>query len=500
MGNTSRRKPLFPPSRILPLALTLTLIGLVSTLRLYNEHATTIPWPCQGPSAPPFSSPANYPPLQPDDATIDLVEHTAAYFARYPQTQPIKEQFGERGQRALALKKWLSLSARLGGAARKRVEDAAELAAPSIFPFLANPPDGSQTPLRSLRNRYIPGSRGIVVPAGEKNLRMACHLVASLLHTHDTALPIEIAYAGDADLSPEKRELMAELFPDSDVRFLDVLSVFNDATLDLARGGWAIKPFAVLASSFSEVILADADTVFLQPPEVLFAQPGYVAKGALFFHDRLIDKGRYKGRTEWWKAQVARPSPEVKKSLAWTEGYAEEGDSGVVVVDKGRLGVWIGLLHAAWQNSKAVREKVTYRVTYGDKESWWFGMELTEGGYEFERYYGGVAGWLGDRNGVIDPDNNSKGREVGVCSYVIAHVDEEDKLLWYNGSLLKNKIKDQETFLVPTHWMVNGTWEKGVKGQFSCMRGGRAVELTREERGVLEAAIEEARRVDAVVR
>lgn len=140
-----------------------------------------------------------------------------------------------------------------------------------------------------------------------------------------------------------------------------------------------------------------------------------------------------------------------------------------------------------------MREKVTYSVTYDDKESWWFGMELTEGPYEFERHYGGVAGWLGDRNGVVDPDDD-KGRDIGVCSYVIAHVDARDKLLWYNGSLLKNKIKDQETFLLPTHWMVNGTWEKGVKGMFS-----RAVELTREEREVLKKAVEEAKRVDAVV-
>lgn len=498
MGDSPRRK-LFLPYRILPLAVALALIALLSTLRLYRERATTIPWPCQAPSPPPSPQRISYPPPLPDDGVIDLTEHTAAYFAQYPPTSPIKEQFGERGQRAVALKKWLSLSARVDGAAKKRVDDAIELAAPSIFPFLADPPGDSPTPLKSLRERHVPESRGIVIPAGEKNLRMACHLIASILHIHGTGLPVEIAYAGDADLGPEKRQLVTELFPDKDIRFLDVLSVFNDTTLDLANGGWAIKPFAVLASSFSEVILADADTIFLQKPEVLFSQPGYVAKGALLFHDRLIDKGRYKARTEWWKDQVVNPSPEVEKSLAWTEGYAEEGDSGVVVVDKARLGVWVGLLHAAWQNSKAVREKVTYSVTYGDKESWWFGMELTEGPYEFERYYGGVAGWLGDRDGAVDPSDD-KGRDIGVCSYVIAHVDAGDKLLWYNGSLLKNKIKDQETFLVPTHWMVNGTWEKGVKGVFSCMRGGRAIELTAGERAVLERAVEEARRVDAVVR
>ena len=41
------------------------------------------------------------------------------------------------------------------------------------------------------------------------------------------------------------------------------------------------------------------------------------------------------------------------------EGYAEEGDSGVVVADKSRLGVLIGLLHIAWQNTRDVREAYT---------------------------------------------------------------------------------------------------------------------------------------------
>jgi alpha 1,3-mannosyltransferase len=43
-----------------------------------------------------------------------------------------------------------------------------------------------------------------------------------------------------------------------------------------------------LASSFQQAILMDADTVFLQAPEVLFSQPTYLEKGALFFQDRTL--------------------------------------------------------------------------------------------------------------------------------------------------------------------------------------------------------------------
>src|SRR5690606_34401938 len=116
-----------------------------------------------------------------------------------------------------------------------------------------------------------------------------------------------------------------------------------------------------------------------------------------------------------------------------------------------------------------VRDQVTYRITYGDKETWWFGLELAEGGYAFEQYYGGVAGWVGEREGPADPGADVVNPKV--CSYVIAHADEDDGLLWYNGSLLKNKVKAAGEYLVPTHWMVNGTWDKGNKGQYSCMGG-----------------------------
>jgi len=38
-------------------------------------------------------------------------------------------------------------------------------------------------------------------------------------------------------------------------------------------------------------------------------------------------------------------------------------------------------------------------------------------------------------------------------------------LLWFNGSLLKNKEIDSLEFDVPTEWMIDGTWEKGATKQ-----------------------------------
>jgi Mannosyltransferase putative len=94
-----------------------------------------------------------------------------------------------------------------------------------------------------------------------------------------------------------------------------------------------------------------------------------------------------------------------------------------------------------------VREEITYKITYSDKESWWFGFELSDIPFTFENHYTAIAGYLE----VDEIDKTER-----ACSFTIAHTDENDKLLWYNGSLLKNKAIDALAFEVLTHWMMSG--------------------------------------------
>lgn len=86
-----------------------------------------------------------------------------------------------------------------------------------------------------------------------------------------------------------------------------------------------------------------------------------------------------------------------------------------------------------------------------------------------------------------------------VCSFVIAHPDEEDKLLWYNGSLLKNKLADPHNYEVPIFWMMDGKWEKGGKKDMSCMVDERAWWLSGDEISVLQHSIELAVQVDELL-
>ncbi|KAG6360987.1 hypothetical protein INS49_009206 [Diaporthe citri] len=476
--------------------LTIVVLSIFWTSYAGSIHglgvSTSRPLLNNGPDAasrPPPSAPVD--PLLPiSDAEADLIELASQFFVDYPLQKPYTKRFGELGGRLQVLRKWIEMSEKAGpGPQTDRVMAATEAVTASAFPFLVNN-STSTTPLADLSQRFtVP--RGIVIPTGNKTFRFACHLIVGLRRVFKTTLPIQVVYAGNTDLPEEKRDALESLatfrtesgeVEHGDDSFLDATEVFDDATLKLAYGGWAIKAFAALASKFTEVILLDADAVFFQDPISLLQQKDYQKHGALFFHDRLLWQYDFKERHQWWHSQVIH-----------------EGLGRVVVVDKSRLDVVLGLLHVAWQNTKDVREETTYKMTYGDKEAWWFGFELANATYAFEKHYGGIVGW-GRNNPQLTSTANANatlGQPDKVCSFVISHVDESDKLLWYNGGLLKNKITNKREFEVPTHWMMDAEWEKGAsKPDMSCMKRGTAMELADVEKDIIKRSIKEAQIVD----
>lgn len=440
--------------------------------------------------------------------TTDLVQ----YFEDFPLDPPYKERFGELGRRTRLLRDLLvSADNNHAPSQRNTLLDIVDKTALILYPFLkaprTNPP--SVGGLSHLRSTIVPGSVGIVIPAGNNNVRFAAHLISSLRNVLNSELPIQIVYAGDGDLSAANRHFLSELVASSGqaLDFLNILTVFDDSTLKLREGGWAIKPFAVLGSRFEKVILLDSDAVFLQKPEALLDHPGFQRSGALLFRDRLLWQHAFSDRHQWWHSQIKRPSGELNTSLVWTQEYAEEGDSGVVVVDKSRTDVFMGLLHICWQNSNDVREEITYKITYGDKETWWMGFELAGSSYEMEKHYGAIVGWETEiesesENSEDEVQSRADRSTKKVCSFVIAHVDEQDKLIWYNGGLLKNKkiAEMKHEYAVPDRWMVDGEWQKGAtREDMSCMVGEVMHDLTAEEMSRLEKSIEEAKRIDVAL-
>lgn len=196
---------------------------------------------------------------------------------------------------------------------------------------------------------------GIVLAAGQGNMVLAAHAIRTLRNVVNTTLPIQVSYAGDDDLPADKRQELLTL--DSTLELLNVLDYYNESVAGLISGGYAMKPFAALASSFEKVIIIDADTIFMQRPDEWFDEYEDLKRtGTLFFHDRAFG-GR---RTTDWVKDVLReggrePSATLNSSMFWQEELEHQQESGVVFFNKAVPGAFMSLLFTTYMNTQPVR-------------------------------------------------------------------------------------------------------------------------------------------------
>lgn len=180
--------------------------------------------------------------------------------------------------------------------------------------------------LMTLHAQLWSGGRGIVFTGGD---HQASYLLTSIKSIREMGcdLPVEVMYLGDDDLGEENRDKLEAI---DGVMTRDLSPMVNDAGWKLA--GWALKPFAIMLSSFREAIFIDADSLFLRDPATLFLDPDYQAKGALFFKDRIIQPDSKKA---WLKQILPMPvSSQIRKNRFWTGESSHMQESGVVVIDK----------------------------------------------------------------------------------------------------------------------------------------------------------------------
>ncbi|KAF7121640.1 hypothetical protein CNMCM5793_009111 [Aspergillus hiratsukae] len=301
----------------------------------------------------------------------------------------------------------------------------------------------------TLHAQFWNASRGIVFTAGDSQ---APYLLTSIESIRQLGcdLPIEVMYLGDDDLSAASR---VELEDMPGVVTRDMSPMVNDDGWKLR--GWAAKPFAILLSTFREVIFIDADSLFLQNPADLFLHQGYQDTGALFFKDRLFMPGSKK---EWLKA-ILPPniSKKVKSSRLWTGESTHMQESGVVVVDKWRH--FIALLLVTRMNgpdrdgSKEDGRVGVYDMVFGDKETFWLGWELV-GDTDYV-FHGGDAAVMGkvevSPKLEISTDNSTANDRLEdtnshftICAPQILHLGEDGRPMWFNGWILPNKFSQDD--------------------------------------------------------
>lgn len=328
--------------------------------------------------------------------------------------------------------------------------------------------------------------RGIVMSVGEGNVRFALHFLDNLRTVLHSRLPVEIFYYGDEDLPSNWRAVFESRYADVQCIDLEKEELFDGEAVQLRNRGWALKPFAMVASSFDEVMLADADAVFLSSPDDLFDVQGYKETGTLFFHDR--DHWR-KYASESVHGFISnqlglrQPSKRCLHSSFWRNKGIYEQESGVVLVNKNNPEVFVGLLFTAWQNTGQIRDQTTYRVFWGDKESYWLAFELADIPYYFvDHYAGGIGVTMAPPN--TTDEQVATEDEAGVKTYISSEhplhfyrlegstadavsdilLDDGDELaragqpIWFNGGLLEKKHASETEYLKADAWGLLGKW------------------------------------------
>jgi hypothetical protein len=202
---------------------------------------------------------------------------------------------------------------------------------------------------------------GMVFCVGNDQFFHAATTIRSIRESHKSDIPIEIFYINNNDLSEVKRQYFQTEF--TNVKTIDLSEQIDDTWTKLE--GWAMKPFAALVSSFSQVILADADSFFFKTPESFLEDPGFKKTGSLFFYDRSFIAG-WDGGRRWMLSFLPTMSALVHKTRFFDLTSKHEQESGVVVINKEKS--LMGLMSTCRMNDKRERTEVTYSRVHGDKE------------------------------------------------------------------------------------------------------------------------------------
>ncbi|CAO3652425.1 unnamed protein product [Cunninghamella echinulata] len=308
----------------------------------------------------------------------------------------------------------------------------------NVFEINSNYQDN--TVISDNRGKNSSGSRGIVMCVGNGQMPFAIQSLHAIQNVLKSQLPIEVVAINDNDLSAENRDTLLSTFKNIEV--YNIVDRIGPDGTDF--GGWSLKPYAILASEFQEVILMDADVNFFSRPELLLNDAGYLKTGSLFFYDRTLFGDWITGR-RWLSYFLPSMSSLVHKTRWWNYRSAHEQESGVVLINK-KMSL-LGLLSSCKMNGKRERDEVSYQHIHGDKETFWVGYEMVQSPYAFIKSFGGVIGGLDDGG---DPSH--------VCGNIL-HFDSEKRPLWWNGGLLRDKHKWSDRYLKFTHYAYGEDWD-----------------------------------------
>ncbi|QLQ81762.1 hypothetical protein HG537_0G00150 [Torulaspora globosa] len=303
-----------------------------------------------------------------------------------------------------------------------------------------------------LRNIMQPGSRGIVISAGTRQLEDCARLVKVLRHLGNK-LPIEIVHRGDLSLEEQRRifqistEEASSDFPAQDLWFLDVSSMLNPVYADSFKS-FSNKWLAVVFSTFQNPILLDADTIPFTSLDIYYKSHQFQTTGAVFFKDRRVNSdildndqlstlkriffnltGITLVENESNESVRDKLKASFKDDIAVeivynmiVKGEKHHMESGLVLIDKRQH--LVNILASIALQFSSISD-----YFHGDKEWFWIAQALQGQPFTFHPKGASNVGKLGS---VI---SDEKGEFYQLCSVQLSHTDIDGSLLWVNGGL-----------------------------------------------------------------
>ncbi len=187
--------------------------------------------------------------------------------------------------------------------------------------------------------------RGIVICGGGAKYFPGAWVCINMLRRLGCRLPVQLWYLGKKELDSRMQSLLAPM----DVECIDASRLRRKFPARILRG-WELKAYAILHSSFREILFLDADNVPVVNPGFLFETRQFRSTGAIFWPD--YDCGKNKKAARIWRSCGMRQPDEP------------EFETGQIVVDKKRC--WRALSLTNWFNQNS---DFYYRYIHGDKET-----------------------------------------------------------------------------------------------------------------------------------
>jgi alpha 1,2-mannosyltransferase len=265
--------------------------------------------------------------------------------------------------------------------------------------------------------------RGVVIVGGGVKYTPPAYACVHFLRKAGCTLPIEV-WLPPSEPVPE---IVANEFTPLGATVRQLADEFPEGTLTGVKK-FVYKPAAILASSFSEVFLLDADNLPIQDPSYLFDHPLYSAHGLLMWQD-------------FWPCQAQNKTWEL---LGIPENRRPLGshESGQMIVDKRRG--WQPLLLSLYLNLRGdIFYSMFSEIGQGDKETYpfaWLALNQTYGLVPFGVY---ALGYIesGEHRGTAMLQRGPDGSAL----FVHAHMPKvdlrvEDHFEKRNWNVLTGKI------------------------------------------------------------